>query len=604
MPYPPRIDGIKPIPTSPRAPEADTTSPGHSAWREADIRHQQSRTVQTRTIPSGMYGTVFYPVPGGKAISFIGDPRDGGTRKHKGYDIKAPAGAPVVATVSGEVIYAENHGERTGIGVKIRDGHGNDHLYAHLHESSLGLGLKPGMQVQAGGLIGYVGATGNAKGGAPHLHYSINEGRSDLMDPAELFDTGQLVQVDADAYANVTQGGVNPSWGGSGDSPVAEPLNYPTGYDLYEVNGVVYAVYSIGSGDAAARVFYRIQGNPPAGTKKRVSHSDWQKKSGSWVDGGSSEAFRGFPAGKSYQEMVDRALYGMGIYGSEALSDAGVLKVIAEFVARPDMTPEEMQGRLEDTEWWDRHTNRQRQWNDMSSAEQEQQIMDAAGRMAGLWFTYVGVDVDLASMDRDGGGLSSAELKKANPALYQAALDYASGVRTEQQIINEVLKPEAEKNPDSPWSRIVREEEQAQGQYDVDVSNTAGEIRDMANRWGVPLSDAEAKRLADQVMMNDMSIEDVEGDFRDQATALYPTKPGHIDTYTYSQPYRQTYMELMEVGDPGVFNDMIQSAMRNGLSLGDMEKQIRQTDQWKSTANARESYAKTADQVARMFGFA
>lgn len=92
-------------------------------------------------------------------------------RPHLGVDYAAPAGTPVEATASGKIIFI---GWKGGYGkcVKIRHNHTYTSFYGHL--SRFGKGLKQGMQVRQGQVIGYVGSTGLATG--PHLDYRLQKG--------------------------------------------------------------------------------------------------------------------------------------------------------------------------------------------------------------------------------------------------------------------------------------------------------------------------------------------------------------------------------------------------------------------------------------------
>lgn len=122
------------------------------------------------------------PVPGGRFSHDFGNPRSGG-RSHKGLDIFAPAGTPVLAAVPG-VVQADLDDDLGGNVVRIRGVDGNRYYYAHLNSIS----VQPGQYVPAGGRIGSVGATGNAAGGSPHLHFSINEGTQRVIDPFPLLE--------------------------------------------------------------------------------------------------------------------------------------------------------------------------------------------------------------------------------------------------------------------------------------------------------------------------------------------------------------------------------------------------------------------------------
>ena len=89
-----------------------------------------------------------------------------GWRTHKGTDINAPMGTPLVAMESGVVIQADWH-YLGGNGIYVKgDITGDVYYYAHL--SAYAEGITVGTPVAAGRVIGYVGDTGNAD--IPHLH--------------------------------------------------------------------------------------------------------------------------------------------------------------------------------------------------------------------------------------------------------------------------------------------------------------------------------------------------------------------------------------------------------------------------------------------------
>lgn len=102
--------------------------------------------------------------------SFWGDPRDGGRRKHKGNDIFAPKGTPLLAVTEGRISRVRNGG-LGGKSVFLRDGEGRplSYYYAHLDSQY----VRRGQYVERGDTIGTVGNTGNARTTPPHLHFGI-----------------------------------------------------------------------------------------------------------------------------------------------------------------------------------------------------------------------------------------------------------------------------------------------------------------------------------------------------------------------------------------------------------------------------------------------
>ena len=87
---------------------------------------------------------------------------------HRGIDYAAPTGTPILAAGDGRVVTASRT-KPNGNFVVIQ--HGEQFTTKYLHMSKFGRGIKSGVKVKQGQVIGYVGATGWASG--PHLHYEF-----------------------------------------------------------------------------------------------------------------------------------------------------------------------------------------------------------------------------------------------------------------------------------------------------------------------------------------------------------------------------------------------------------------------------------------------
>ena len=113
------------------------------------------------------------PINGARLSSPFGKrkhPILGFTKMHTGTDFAAPSGTPIMASGDGVVTRAQWCGGG-GNCVKIKHNSVYQTVYAHM--SKFGRGIKKGVRVKQGQIIGYVGSTGLSTG--PHLHYEVIE---------------------------------------------------------------------------------------------------------------------------------------------------------------------------------------------------------------------------------------------------------------------------------------------------------------------------------------------------------------------------------------------------------------------------------------------
>ena len=111
------------------------------------------------------------PLPNGQFRSGFGARRHpilGYVRMHTGVDWAAPIGTPIIAAGNGVI---EKAGWAGGYGKQIIIRHANGYETSYNHQSAFAQGIKPGMRVRQGQIIGYLGQTGLATG--PHLHYEL-----------------------------------------------------------------------------------------------------------------------------------------------------------------------------------------------------------------------------------------------------------------------------------------------------------------------------------------------------------------------------------------------------------------------------------------------
>jgi len=126
------------------------------------------------------------PMDASKVTSRFGlrdHPILGYSAMHAGVDFGAPTGTPILAAGAGKVSMAGYNG---GYGIFVKLEHTREIGTGYGHMSRLGPGIKPGVTVRQGQVIGFVGSTGMSTG--PHLHY-------------EFYRTGRAVNPLAQKFA-------------------------------------------------------------------------------------------------------------------------------------------------------------------------------------------------------------------------------------------------------------------------------------------------------------------------------------------------------------------------------------------------------------------
>ena len=154
---------------------------------ENELSLNAERRFQLAVFSAGseivIQGFVF---PVGEPYSFIdswGFPRMVGTEYqhgHQGTDIMAPFGTPLYAAERG-IIADMGTDVLGGTKLWVKGQSGTYYYYAHLQ--SYAEGVTNGTVVEAGDVVGFVGDTGNAKGGAPHLHFQVHPNGGEPVNP-------------------------------------------------------------------------------------------------------------------------------------------------------------------------------------------------------------------------------------------------------------------------------------------------------------------------------------------------------------------------------------------------------------------------------------
>ncbi len=148
-------------------------------WRGQSSGMQQQITALGSSITVSVPIPVLFGVELGNLSSDFGDARSNG-RTHIGNDIMGVKGTPIVSPTAAVVLRT---GVGSGEGIYVYTANPGGETFVYMHLDTLGEGIASGTVLEKGSLIGYVGNTGNASGGAAHLHFEIHDSNGTPIDP-------------------------------------------------------------------------------------------------------------------------------------------------------------------------------------------------------------------------------------------------------------------------------------------------------------------------------------------------------------------------------------------------------------------------------------
>jgi hypothetical protein len=365
------------------------------------------------------------------------------------------------------------------------------------------------------------------------------------------------------------------------------PSGVPTDTTLIQTNYGIFAVYQVAPG---VHVHYGIpwwDGSVQFDRSKvrRVTEAQWKSSYGNSIYAGSAAELGTIRVTfGTYRKFWDSILNQVMGVNNPARNDPGVLRVIAEFAGRPDMTEAELQNKLQATGWFQRHTQDQLEWNSLSEAERDKRLQETEARLIDTVWQYMGFQAD-----------------ETTPEVRNYAANVASG-KIGFGLYVEIIKGLAAEMPESPWAREQRNEEEAQRQRPIDIENTSQRIREVSERWGVAWSPETIQSWAKDMVEKKKSDEDLIMEFRKQAQVLYPWKDPEVETATAASPWLETYRRVMERSG-SISTPEVQRSLQAGQAVFDFEKELKKGDAWLETQNGRDAMYSTVSELGARMGF-
>ncbi|MGH9155375.1 MAG: peptidoglycan DD-metalloendopeptidase family protein [Acidimicrobiales bacterium] len=216
----PTVKAAAVVPASPRLPVTGPRSGPRNtaALMEAVGRLEEAGVGRDDAMRIGMGA---FPVAGrANYTDDWGAPRYSPTyHPHRGTDIFAVRGTPVRSPADGSVRFTHDAAGGKSAYVKTSDGT----FYYMTHLNGFNMALRSGARVKQGDVVGFVGSSGNADAGSPHLHFEIHPRGGGAVNPKPFLDAWQ-----AEAIAGVPVLVAARQAEMSGVSPVVPPAVVPT----------------------------------------------------------------------------------------------------------------------------------------------------------------------------------------------------------------------------------------------------------------------------------------------------------------------------------------------------------------------------------------
>jgi hypothetical protein len=196
---------------------------------------------------------LIFPVVGDVTYtSDFGAPR--GTGRHQGNDLMAAKKSPAVAAEAGKVKYWTTSAT-AGCMLYLYGESGTTYLYIHLNNDvtrgndnrgkcvrGVAYAVKDGAKVAAGQQIAYVGDSGDANGGHPHLHFEVHPAGGKAVDPFPYLQAAQrllFASKPGAPFALTLTGTVSSATVDRLTVTVQESQAWPSGLSLTKLNQAV-----------------------------------------------------------------------------------------------------------------------------------------------------------------------------------------------------------------------------------------------------------------------------------------------------------------------------------------------------------------------------
>lgn len=304
-----------------------------------------------------------------------------------------------------------------------------------------------------------------------------------------------------------------------------------------------------------------------------------------------------------------------GLAGSDAVQNPEVMEIYNQAWSGQSFLDDEnnfdfssFEMNMVMTDYYQQQTARQAQWNDptFSQADRNNAILSQAQRLMQLQNQYTGQQLDWTALSIDDDlTVTIEELTNGNPELASWAERIASGAVGEGSAILEWIQPAALEIANSPYNRTLENEKRKAGERGVSEAGLAGQVDSLRERYGLESSAQDLSSWGTRMYMNEISLDELEEQFKLESQALYPNKPLDVDWNTWASPYQTAFQDVLETYKPDFRDPTLQEYLTGAEApnLFEFKKKLRQDSRWEGTKNARDTYYRNFSLVGQKMGF-
>ena len=287
-----------------------------------------------------------------------------------------------------------------------------------------------------------------------------------------------------------------------------------------------------------------------------------------------------------WADLLDRAFDSFGYLAG--FDDPEVKRIILQGYLE-EWTEVEFLGNYQQTDFFNNLTNLQREWETLSTAEQEQRVGDMAVNLAITHRTLWGVDIDGGvanfGLRQEAAKIASGEITLAQWEFSQRRLAEAqSGTPAYATKLDLIAKGNA---PQVEYENLIQFVED---QYKLWMG-PVNPAKDFGNRWALGLRDGT------------FSDADLFSRLKEMSAARYLNKPEDTPWADWAAPVKGDIANLLELDSIEDSDGLLSNILQNGLTGQDATSAIRHDKRFLSTNTLYGELSNTISDLGRRMGF-